>query len=231
MNTTKKPKCLIRIQGITLKSIDYGEYDKILHVFTREEGILHLIAKGANRPTSANKTGSQSLIDAEFLTEKKGEGHSLHVCREITPSDYRLYLRDDIDKLRTGCGLAHAVLRSQIPEHPAPPLFSLFHIYLDRIKVSANMPALSASFALKLLRYEGLFALPAGCSECGHFFPDGFFSEKLFYCADHRPEKSLFFSEEEFQILFLLAYSREISLIESLPISPELIKKIEIALY
>lgn len=73
---------VLRLKGIILSAIDFKEYDRILNVFSRDEGIVSLIVNGANR-SSKGKPLTAPLTYAEFVySETRG---NLLRCREVTP--------------------------------------------------------------------------------------------------------------------------------------------------
>jgi len=218
---------LERFKGITLKSIDYQEFDKIIYVFTQNEGVKHLIVKGAKRPKSYAKVALYPLVHAEFLCQKKGRQLDLSVCREITAINQNLFLRKDIDKLQTACTLARAIQTTQFPNCPSPLLFKLFITYIDKIKTCINLTSLTASFLLKLLRHEGILTLSARCSQCEKSLKEVYFYESQPYCEKHTPPTAIYFSAEDINNMLILTNSRDLHEITHLNISGVFPEKIQ----
>lgn len=220
-----KLETLHKADGIILKSIDYGDYDKILTVFTASEGVVSLIVKGARRQGKHGAMPLSPLLEAEFLYAPKTSG-SLFRCKEITPKNHFLFLREEIEKLEAACNMAMAISRTQLPCQPAPLLFQLLRCYIQQLKECPAPQNILSSFRLKLLRHEGLLMLPVRCSVCdkevGSF--NSFGNEC--YCPDHAPEGSLSFSLTEVHSMALLAHSRNFSEIEKCPLSLLLHNKI-----
>ncbi|MEC7839959.1 MAG: DNA repair protein RecO [Chlamydiota bacterium] len=223
----KKHQLLERFEGITLKSIDYREFDKILYIFTQSEGVKHLIVKGAKRPKSRAKAALSPLVHAEFLCEKKMGQSELTVCREISTMNLNLFLRENIDMLESACAMARAIQKTQLPNCPTPLLFELFKAYIEKIKNCSSLPNLVASFHLKLLRHDGILALPPRCNQCEDLLTKAYFYDSQPYCQHHAPPKSLQFNEEELNRMATLTFSRDLREIMELQLPEQLPQKIQ----
>lgn len=100
---------LKQIEGIVLKTQDYGETHKIVTIFTKDVGKLSAIARGANRPKSRLSALSQLFIQADFLIYlTKGlstvqQGQIVRSYREIrediVKTAYASYIIELTDKL------------------------------------------------------------------------------------------------------------------------------------
>lgn len=81
--------------GIIIKSIDFGEADKIIIILTQEKGCVKTIAKGARKPTS-KKTASIDLgIFAKFSL---AEGKNFDVITELSPIYTPEKIKENIKK-------------------------------------------------------------------------------------------------------------------------------------
>ncbi|MCB0031542.1 MAG: DNA repair protein RecO, partial [Anaerolineales bacterium] len=68
-----------RVEGIVLRRSDFGEADRLLTLFTKEQGKIRAIAKGARKPQS-RKTGHVELfMRTQFLL---GTGRSLAIVTQ-----------------------------------------------------------------------------------------------------------------------------------------------------
>lgn len=224
----KKTRPLHRIEGIIVKTIDYQEYDKLLHVFTKSDGMRTLIAKNANHPKSRGSLPASPLTHAEFVFQNPEK--PLPLCREITPIAHYLELRKDIDRLNDACKMANVLYETLMPGKEAPLLFDLFKCYLDKLVKLQGAPSLVTSFILKLLRHEGVFTLPLYCDEC-HEELNGFHAcDRGFYCEKHAPDKTLVFLPQEQQMLQHLMFCRQLSSIVTTPLKEHFLWKVD-ALY
>ncbi|MGB8880961.1 MAG: DNA repair protein RecO, partial [Solirubrobacteraceae bacterium] len=67
----------LRTEAIVLRSIRYGEADRILHLYTTSYGRLSAIAKGARRPRSRFGARLEPFFHIHvILHEGRGELHT-----------------------------------------------------------------------------------------------------------------------------------------------------------
>src|SRR5690625_3279383 len=100
---------LRQLEGIILKTRDYGETHKIITIYTKEIGKITAIARGANKPKSKLSAVSQVFIQGEFLIYvTKGlstiqQGQTLasyrHIREDIVKTAYAAYVIELMDKL------------------------------------------------------------------------------------------------------------------------------------
>ena len=102
-----------RTEGIVLQSLNFQDYDRILTVFTRNEGIIKLIVKGANRVKQRGGVVTAPLTHLEILYAKsRGE---LLKCSSLTLINANLDLRKNLSTLEAACEMTQAILSSQFP--------------------------------------------------------------------------------------------------------------------
>lgn len=223
--TKKKIKDLYRIEGIIVKTIDYQEFDKILYVFTKTEGMRTFMAKNANRQKNRGSMPSSPLTHAEFLFENPD--YTMPTCREITPISYHLGLRKNIQQLTDACKMASALYDTLLPNKESPLLFALLNCYLCHMTSSPNSSNLLASFLLKLLKHEGIFTLPLRCGECEQNLEEFYVSYDGFYCESHVSDRSLYFNCSEQQMLTTLLHARQLIEVDSLPTNSNFLTKVD----
>ncbi len=190
---------LFHSEGVILEAFDFKDYDQIIRVFTLNEGVISLISKGSRR--KKNLTLSP-LLRAEFVYSK---GKSdLFLCREISPLNFYLNLRNKWASLQTASKLILAIKNTQLAPKPAPHLYELFIHFLNIIHKYENYNALEASFYLKTLKHEGLFG------------------ETL----DEISSSPLPFSEEEARKMIELSQCLSFQTLEKYTVSSALLEKI-----
>lgn len=146
-----------RSEGIILQTLKYQDDDQIATVFTHDKGILKFFVKGAYR--SKNALGSP-LTRAEFIYLVR-QSH-LHNCREVSLLNTYHSLRTSLSYLETALEMIKAVLESQLENQPAPHLYQLLVVYLEKIPLMPDPLVLAASFHLKVLRHDGLLNFEQG---------------------------------------------------------------------
>jgi DNA repair protein RecO (recombination protein O) len=180
-----------RCEGIILQTLKYKDYDQIATVFTQDQGIQKFFVKGAYRNQSATP-----LARAEFIYF---QGKStMYSCKEVSLLNTYLSLRNDLTQLETATELLKAVLESQMENKPAPDLYKLLIVYLEKIQVMPDPWVLAASFHLKVLRHDGLLAF-------------------------EQPNAT----EEERLLIQLLAFTRSLADLASVQISPAFYQKVK----
>lgn len=100
---------LRQLEGIILKSRDYGETHRLIMIYTKEIGKITAIARGANKPKSKLSAVSQVFIQGDFLIYvSKGlstiqQGQTLasyrHIREDIVKTAYAAYVIELTDKL------------------------------------------------------------------------------------------------------------------------------------
>ena len=108
--------------AIVIRSREYGESDRILTIFSRENGKLQAIAKGVRKPKSRQRGGTQLFTYADFLLYR---GKSLDTVSQVSPKESFPHLWDDLDRTMAATGIAELLDISVMTEQPQPELFSL----------------------------------------------------------------------------------------------------------
>jgi DNA repair protein RecO (recombination protein O) len=161
-----------RTQAVVLRSLRFGEADRILHLFTAERGRVGAIAKGIRRTRS--RVGARlepfSHVDVH-LHEGRGELATVTQV-DLIRSHHRLAL--DPFRLAAGSIGIEAVLRLFIEHDANPRAFHATCRYLDLLDApgsgaQSGTPALdplTLSFQLKLLWLAGYLPHLASCAGC-----------------------------------------------------------------
>lgn len=213
----------LNIQGIVTQVVPFSNYDAILTLFTPEEGLVKFFHKGAY--SKKKQGGGATPLAVVEATYAKGRG-DMHPCSDLCVLDHHLGLRGRLATLETACDLLQTVMATQQPGKGAPDLYRLLLIYLNRLSTCTAPHTLAASFRLKLLRYEGLFAFLSHCSSCAAELREAWVFQSEAYCRAHTPPEALSFTEEERGIVELLTFGRDINQLASLEITGILSNKV-----
>lgn len=201
-------------EGIILHALKFKDYDQILTVFTASKGIIKLIFKGALSSKNGKGALTAPLSHAEFIYSKKSS--DLYFCKEITPIEQNLSLRKNISSLEAAFELIQIIHESQMPLKPAASLYNLLLHYLRKLAEVQNPKALTLSFRLKTLRYEGLLNLDLACPICNSKNGDLFFFRGECFCKTHAPPFAIDFSQDEIAYMIILAWGKQLSQIVSI---------------
>lgn len=159
----------LKTEAIVLRSIRYGEADRILHLYTAKRGRVGAIAKGSRRPKSRFGGRLEPFFRLDLLLHE-GRGELLTVTQANTVDGYP-HLRSSGAALTAGARACDAVLRLLDSAEPNPPAYNLLSRYLslldDPAAPGATALATALSFRLKLTLAAGFSPELASCARCG----------------------------------------------------------------
>jgi DNA repair protein RecO (recombination protein O) len=156
-----------KTEAIVLRSIRYGEADRILHLYSRERGRIGAVAKGVRRPKSRFGGRLEPLFRVGLvLHEGRGELCTVTSVETIHP---HAALRENGAALARATEACQAVLRLFDSAEPNVPAYNLLCHELALLDAS---PATAArgqalAFRLKLLLAAGFVPELASCASCG----------------------------------------------------------------
>jgi DNA repair protein RecO (recombination protein O) len=158
---------LIKTEAVVLRSMRYGEADRILHLYTPHRGRVSAIAKGVRRVSS--RFGGRLEPFFRLRVElHEGRGELLTVTGAQT-LDGHPNLRAHAHVLDAAARACDAVGRLFETSEPHPGVFNLLCrklSLLDADPAGANR-ASALAFRLKLLVAAGLAPQLAACTCCG----------------------------------------------------------------
>lgn len=214
----------LQTEAIVLHTLPFKDYDRIVTVFTPQEGLIKLFVKGSKKGMTHLFTFTTPYTVVELLYTPTSSG--LYRLFEGSLIKQHLPLRDSFSSLQTAERLGTAILSSQWQGKASPTLYALLCSYLDGISTAENHHAISASFLLKVLRHDGLLQLSSTCSICHCLLVDGMRYRGERFCNQHAPHPSHPFSDPEEKILSFLAFSRSFEKIGAFPCDEELLNKV-----
>jgi len=158
-----------KTEAIVLRSIRYGEADRILHLYSREYGRIGAIAKGARKP----KTRFGGRLEPFFrlnLVLHRGRG-DLHTVTSAETVEGYSELRSSGHAIRAASDACGGVLRLLDGSEPNAPAYNLLCRYLALIDADPEGdvagPSGMVTFRLKLALAAGFAPELAACSQCG----------------------------------------------------------------
>lgn len=215
-----------RSEGVVLKATPYKENDRIITLFTPDQGVISLYVRGLSRSKPALVNLTTPLCHGEFIY-RKGKS-DLYRFVDGTIIDLHLPLRRSYQHLEFGGKMLQAILKSQLPGKAAEKLYALLLTYLKHLPTAEHPAVLWVSFLLKLLKHEGLLSLTESCTSCGN--PASRFGDGESRCSECDEGLSFPFSEEEWKLLYTLGSTRQFTNINHLTLDLSLVKATE-ALY
>jgi DNA repair protein RecO (recombination protein O) len=157
----------LKTEAIVLRSIRYGEADRILHVYTPGHGRLSAIAKGARRSRSRFGARLEPFFRVQLVLHE-GRSDLLTVTAVDTVAVHAA-LRDHAATLDAAARACDAVTRLFETSEPHP---EVFHLLANELALLHSDPAHARpgnglAFRLKLLLAAGIVPQLAACAVCG----------------------------------------------------------------
>ncbi len=152
----------LKLRAIVLRTVDYGERDRVVALLSRERGKLSAFARGAR--TSRRRFGG-ALEPFHLVSAEVGErpGAELWTLREVTVECAFAGIRADLARIACA-GYAIELARELVRDaEPHEELFDLVAGYLARLDAGPARPWDLRGFELGALR-------PAPMSKTGSWF-------------------------------------------------------------
>jgi len=157
----------LKTEAIVLRSIRYGEADRILHLYTPHHGRIGAIAKGVRRSHSRFGARLEPFFHVAVVLHQ-GRGDLFTVTSAHTLAAYA-GLRDHGTTLDAAARVCDAVARLFETPDPHPEVFLLLCNELALLDADAShaQPANGLAFRLKLLLAAGIVPQLGACAACG----------------------------------------------------------------
>jgi DNA repair protein RecO (recombination protein O) len=160
-----------KTEAVVLRSIRFGEADRVLHLYTLDRGRIGAVAKGVRKTKSRFGARLEPLSHVELLLHQ-GSGELQTVTGvELVRSHHAT--REHQYRLGLGLVGAEAMLRLFTEQEANPRAFQALVRFLDLLDELESLPArpsldpLALSFQLKLLWLSGYLPHLTSCAECG----------------------------------------------------------------
>ena len=156
-----------KAEAVVLRSIRFGEADRVLHLYTAERGRVGAVAKGVRRVKSRLGGRLEPMARVKLVLHE-GRGELCTVSQADTVNAHA-GLRERREALERGVQACDAVLRLLDSAEPNPAAYNLLcHelVLLDRDPRAAGR-AQALAFRAKLLLAAGFAPELASCASCG----------------------------------------------------------------
>jgi len=151
--------------AIVLRHTDYGEADRIMTFFTREEGLFKGFARGARK--SRKRFGAALEAFSEIrLFWKAGRGSGLPLLQEAELETLHDGLRRDLSLLTLasyGCELVEELFGEG---QPHPEVYRLLSAFLGHLDLHGAGPECRFLLELRALSLAGYIPHFLHCAEC-----------------------------------------------------------------
>ena len=151
--------------ALVLRHSDYGDYDRMVTLFSPEYGRIDAIARGCRRPKSPLVNAGEPFTSGEFQLYYRRDRYSIDQC-QIKESFYEL--RTDYDRLVHGMYWLKLLDAAIMAEAPAPDLFLITLRALAHLNYSDLPPALlTMAFEMHFMAQLGFAPRMNQCVQCG----------------------------------------------------------------
>ncbi|MBL8063485.1 MAG: DNA repair protein RecO [Anaerolineales bacterium] len=165
-----------RASAVVLRHTDWGEADRLLTLYTRDQGIVRALAKGARKVTS-RKAGH--LQPFTHITVQFAKGRDLLIITQVETVNAFLPLHDDLVKTGYAAYIVELLLRFSYEEEGAnPSIFRLLVETLDRLEKEEDAWMAVRYYEMRFLDAVGFRPQLFECANCGREIQaeDQFFS-------------------------------------------------------
>ncbi len=152
-----------KCEAIVLRTIDYGETNKIVALFTREWGKVAAMARGAKKPNSRLSAVTQLFTYGHYLIQKNRGVGSLHQGEAI---DTMRGIRENIFATAYASYIVELTDKVTEEQRKNPYLFELLLQTLKYMNDGLDLEILTYIYEMKMLNVMGLYPTLDGCAVC-----------------------------------------------------------------
>src|SRR3954452_9621494 len=158
-------------EAVVLRSIRFGEADRVLHLYTEAHGRVGAVAKGVRKTMSRFGARLEPLSHVELVLHRGRSELQTVTAAQLVRSHHDA--REDYYRFYVGMIGAEAMLRLFSEEEASERAFTALTRYLDLLDGTphaADRPTLDPlglAFQLKLLWLAGYLPHVTACAECG----------------------------------------------------------------
>jgi DNA repair protein RecO (recombination protein O) len=168
-------------KGIVLRSIRYGEADRILDLYTRDAGLVSAIAKGIRRTRSRFGARLEPLSCVDFVAY---HGRTLDTVTQAEVLRSFHGVREDLARFEAAAGMVGSVRALSGGDEADRRVFNLLYNGLDALeRHESGFDSVEAAFGLKLSMLAGYAPQLDDCLSCGIKLDEA--AEPLYFAPNH----------------------------------------------
>lgn len=171
--------------ALVLRSVDYGDYDRILTVLTAENGQISVLAKGARAQKSKLSFLAQPYIYVNLEIYRK---NNMNWLRGGSVIEYFYGIHDDIVKLSLATYLADVARESTGEFVPAVDILRMtLNSYYAISKDKYPLELIKAVYEWRTAGYAGYMPDLSSCKRCHRIIPEQMYLDVMngrIICSD-----------------------------------------------
>ncbi len=154
-----------KVEGIIVSTVDYKESSKIINIFTQNDGIIGVLARGSKSIKSKLAATTNVLCYGIFHLNYRE--YNLPYLMEVDIKDSFKEIRKDI--IKTNYALFLLELASGVYRHGQNEnIYTLMITGLSKINENYDANVVTSIIELKLLEYLGIKPVINQCVSCGN---------------------------------------------------------------
>jgi len=154
-----------KVEGIVLRTVDYGENNKIITLLSAHYGKVAVMARGARKPQSPLRAVSQPFTYGSYLLMIGDKGMGTAAQAEVLDSFREI--REDLIKSAYAAYLAELADRFTEEREPSQGMFLLLHTLFTYIADGKDPEVLARLCEVKVLDLAGIRPELHQCAHCG----------------------------------------------------------------
>ncbi len=156
----------LKLRAVVLRSVDYGESDRVVALLTRERGKVSAFARGA-RASRRRFGGALEPFTLLAAEARERPGSEMLGLEDVSVERGFGGIRGDLARIACA-SYAAELARELVRDHePHEDLFDLLVEYLGALDVGSARPGALRAFELGALRATGFMPRLDACARCG----------------------------------------------------------------
>lgn len=139
-------------EGFVLTRHNFGEADRLLSLYTQNNGKISLIAKGVRRPKSKKRGHIEVFAYVKFQAIK---GNGIDIMTEAEVVDDFIEIRQSLKKVSLAYYISEVVSKVTHDSESNTELFNLIYLTFIKLKKTKRLRDLRRDFVCKLLVLMG----------------------------------------------------------------------------
>jgi len=155
----------VRVDAIVLRHADWGEADRLVTLFTREQGKMRAVVKGARKITSRKAGHLEPFTHVKLQLSR---GRNLFIVTQVDTIDAYIPLRETLLMTGTASYVVELLDRFVYEDEGAnPTLFRLLADTLKRLATGDDIWLAVRYYEMRLLDFLGFRPQMVECANCG----------------------------------------------------------------
>lgn len=159
-----RPERTLKVDAVVLRHSDWGEADRLLTLYSREQGKLRAIAKGVRKIQSRKAGHLEPFTRATIMLAR---GQDLWIVTQAEASDLYQPIREDLQKMGQAAYAVELLDRFTYEEGQNWQLYKLLTETLERLSGVTDDFIPVKYYEMRLLDLLGYRPLLFECAACG----------------------------------------------------------------